>query len=113
MYCKLILIGNLGDSPELKFLSDGKPVCNFRMATNRKWKDGEEVTWWRVAVFGPQAEPCNQYLSKGSRVLVEAESVKANAYLDKSGEAAASLEVIARSVQFLSGKAQDTEQVPF
>jgi single-strand DNA-binding protein len=110
MFCKIILIGNLGADPEMRYTPSGQPVTSFRMATNRKWTDREtnepkeETTWFRVSVWGKQAEFCNEYLRKGRMVLVEADRIQANAYTKKdSGEAAASLEVTARSVRFLGG----------
>ena len=77
MLQRITLVGNLGADPEMRYLPDGKPVTSFSMATNRKWTNqqtgepGEETVWWRVSIFGPQAEACNQYLSKGRQVLVE------------------------------------------
>jgi single-strand DNA-binding protein len=76
MYQKVILIGNLGRDPEMRYLPDGTAVTNFSIATNRKWTDqaGEtmqETLWFRISVFGRQAETCNEYLSKGRLVQVE------------------------------------------
>ena len=74
---KVILIGNLGRDPELKHTQGSGPVCNLNIATSRKWKNKqsgemvEEVEWHRVSVFGPQAEACERYLSKGKSVYVE------------------------------------------
>ncbi len=105
MYQKVVIAGYLGGDPEMRFTSDGRPVTNFSVATNRKWTgaDGdlkEETTWFRVAAWGKQAETCNEYLSKGRLVLVEGR-VKASAYVNKDGEAAASLELTASNVRFL------------
>ena len=77
MYQKIVLVGNLGNDPEMRYMPDGKPVTSFSLATNRRWSDRqsgdqrEETVWWRVSVFGNQAEACNQYLSKGRMALVE------------------------------------------
>jgi single-strand DNA-binding protein len=73
---KLIVIGNLGRDPEMRYLPSGKPVTNFSVASNRKWTDNEgvlheETIWVRVSAFGRLAEVCNQYLSKGRQVYVE------------------------------------------
>ncbi len=75
---------------------------------NRTWANdkGEkqvDTTWFRVTVWGKQAEACNQYLSKGRMVLVEAEQIKASAYLSRDNQPAATLEVVARNVRFLGG----------
>ena len=71
MYQKLIIIGNLGRDPEMRYTPDGKAVTTFSVATSRKYNEKEETTWFRVSVWGKQAESCNQYLTKGSKVLVE------------------------------------------
>jgi len=110
MYLKIILIGNLGRDPELRYTQSGQPVTNLSVATNRKWTDREsgeareETTWFRVAVWGNQAEPCNEHLRKGSQVLVEADRIQPSPYLNKDGEPAASLEVTARNVRFIGGR---------
>lgn len=109
MYCRITIIGNLGADPEMRYTKDGQPVTQFRVATNRKWKDKnsgeqkEETTWFRVSVWGKQAEMCNEYLRKGRMVLVEADRIQASAYTNNAGQAAASLEVTARDVRFIGG----------
>ena len=119
MYSKLILIGNLGSNPEMRYTTDGKPVTSFSVATSRKYGEVDETTWFRVSVWGKQAESCNQYLHKGSRVLVEG-ALKADAqgnprtYERKDGTWGASFEVVASAVKFLSGKdEQPADEVPF
>jgi single-strand DNA-binding protein len=76
MYQRLTIIGNLGRNPEMKFLPSGTPVTTLSVATNRTYKDnnGQQVkqtTWFRVSVFGKQAEACAEYLQKGRLVLCE------------------------------------------
>ena len=77
MYQKVIIVGNLGTDPEMRYMPDGTAVTNFSVATNRRWTDRatgeprEETTWFRVSVWRQQAETANQYLSKGRQVLVE------------------------------------------
>ena len=78
MYQRVVIVGNLGRDPEMRYTANGTPVCNFTVATNRRWTDQdgssqEETTWFRVSVFGRQAEICNQYLSKGRMVLCDGE----------------------------------------
>lgn len=103
-----IIVGNLGGDPELRYLQSGRAVCNFSVAVSERWRDRqsneqqERTTWYRVAVWGAQAENCNTYLAKGRQVLVIG-NVSARAYINNSGEAAASLDMTARSVQFLAG----------
>jgi single-strand DNA-binding protein len=104
-----IVVGNLGRDPELSQLPSGSTVCNFTMAVSENWNDRqtgekrEKTTWYRVSVFGQQADAVNQYLSKGREVLVIG-TVEARAYMNNNGEAAASLELRAQRVQFLSGR---------
>ncbi len=102
-----VVVGNLGGDPELRYMPSGDPVCNFSVAVSERWRDRqsgeqrERATWYRVSVWGPQAENCNTYLSKGSQVLVTG-NVSARGYINNSGEAAASLNLRARDVRFLS-----------
>ena len=124
MYQKLIIIGNLGRDPEQRFTPDGTPVTTFSVATSRKFGEKDETTWFRVTVWNKQAESCNQYLHKGSKVLVEGrlrpdESGNPRVFERKDGSSGASFEVTAESVRFLDGKARDdvddsySAEVPF
>lgn len=103
-----IIVGNLGGDPELRYLQSGSAVCNFSVAVTESWRDRqtnenrEKTTWYRVSVWGGQAESCNTYLSKGSQVMVVG-NVSARGYMNNNGEAAASLDLTARNVRFLSG----------
>ena len=118
MYQKLIIIGNLGSNPEMRFTPNGDPVTTFSVATSRKYGEKDETTWFRVSVWGKQAESCNQYLHKGSKVLVEG-ALKADAqgnprtYERKDGTWGASFEGTASAVKFLSGKDEPADDVPF
>lgn len=113
MYQKTVIIGNLGGDSELRYTSQGDAVTSFSVATSRKWtKDGEkqeETTWFRVSVWGKQAEPCNQYLSKGRQVLVEGtltpdkKTGGPRVYESGDGDHRASFEIRAFTVQFLGG----------
>ncbi|HZD11006.1 MAG TPA: single-stranded DNA-binding protein [Candidatus Binatia bacterium] len=115
MYQKIIVVGNLGGDPQMRYMSDGTPVTNFSMATNRRWTDRntgqpvDETTWFRVSVWGRQAEAVNQYLSKGRRVLVEGrlrpdENGGPRLFTRQDGTVGASFEITADSVQFLGGR---------
>ena len=113
-YQKLIIVGNLGRDPEMRYLPDGKPVTSFSVATSETWvKDGqrqEKTVWFRVNVWGNQAEPCNQYLAKGRSVLVEGTIQEPHVYQARDGEHRASLDVRAISVKFLSSKGDQSAQ---
>ena len=121
MYQKLLLIGNLGNQPETRHTAKGDPVTTFSVATSRKYGEKDETTWFRVSVWGKQAESCSKYLSKGSKVLVEGRlrpdaSGNPTTFQRKDGTWSASFEVTAENVRFLDGKA-DSEpaglDVPF
>jgi single-strand DNA-binding protein len=118
MYQKLTLIGNLGRDPEMRYTPTGQAVTNLSLATNRTWNDSsgqrvKETTWFRVSVWGRQAEACNQYLRKGSKVLVEGRLTVDPAtggpriWTRQDGTAGASFEVTANMVQFLSSRGED------
>jgi single-strand DNA-binding protein len=114
-YQKLVIVGNLGRDPEMKYLTSGQAVTNLSVAANRRWTDQatgqpqEEVCWFRVSVWGRQAEAANQYLSKGRQVLIEgrlrpdSETGGPRIYARNDGTAGASFEVVADRVQFLGG----------
>lgn len=108
-----IIVGHLGGNPELKYMQNGNAVCNFSVAVSESWRDKntnenrERTTWYRVAVWGPQAEHCNTYLGKGSQVMVIG-NVSARGYMS-NGEAKASLDLRANSVRFLS-KSENNNQ---
>lgn len=113
MYQHIVVVGNVGRDPELRYLPSGDPVANFSVAVNRKWtgRDGqpqEKTTWFRVNVFGRQAETVNQYVTKGQMVLVEGE-IDASAWTAQDGTARASLELRARNVRFLGRRGEEGE----
>jgi len=113
MFQQLILIGNLGNDPELRYTADGTPVANFSLAVSRKWTkdDGspaEETTWFRVSVWRKQAEAVNQYLRKGRQAMVIGR-VSARAYTAADGSLRASLDVVADTVKFLGGAPKGDE----
>ncbi len=121
MYQHIVLVGNLGRDPEMRYMPDGRPVTSFSLATNRVWSNpqtGErdkETTWWRISVFGPQAEACNQYLSKGRQVLVEGRMSPDRStggpkvWTRQDGTAGASYEITAYNVKFLGGRGEGAE----
>jgi single-strand DNA-binding protein len=112
MYQKLTIVGNLGRDPEMRYTSDGTPVTNFSVATNRRWTNqdgsqGEETIWFRVSAWRRLAEVCNEYLEKGRQVLVEGrlqpdrETGGPRIWTDRDGQPRASYEVTALTVKFL------------
>lgn len=118
MYHTIIIVGNLGRDPEMRYTPSGQAVTNFSVATNRQFttSDGspvKETTWFRISTWGRTAETCNQYLRKGSRVLVEGrlttdpDSGGPRIWNRQDGTPAASFEVSANIVRFLSSRAED------
>ena len=104
---KVILIGNLGSDPEVRYLPSGGAVGNFNIATTEKWKGkdgnaGEKTEWHRIVVFGKQAENCKEYLKKGRQVYVEGR-LQTREWQDKEGQKRKTTEIIALTVQFLGG----------
>ena len=107
MLNKIMIIGNLGSDPEMRYTPNGAAVTSFSVATNRKYKtsDGEqrdETVWFRVSAWNRLAEVTNEYLHKGSQVYVEGRIKPIRIYETQSGEARAELEINAQTVQFLS-----------
>ncbi|HEY3291247.1 MAG TPA: single-stranded DNA-binding protein [Anaerolineae bacterium] len=117
MYQTTTIIGRLGRDPEMRYLPSGDPVTSFSVATDRQYnsKSGEKVketTWFRVSVFGKQAETVNQYLHKGSMVLVEGrlgadpKTGGPKTFTRQDGTVSASFEIVANTVRFLSPKSE-------
>ena len=107
MYQRVVIVGNLGRDPELRYTASGSPVVNFPVAVNRRWTDNEggtqeETTWFRVTCWGRQAETCNQYLEKGRLVLCDGE-IRTDQYDDAQGITRYTWELRAQSVKFLGG----------
>ncbi|MCC6614710.1 MAG: single-stranded DNA-binding protein [Anaerolineae bacterium] len=108
-YQQVIIVGNLGRDPEIRYTQSGQAVCGFSVAVNEVWTDRqsnerrEKTTWFRVSVWGPQAETTSRYLAKGRQVMVIG-TVEARAYLDQGGQPQATLELRARDVRFLGGQ---------
>lgn len=118
MYQKIIIVGYLGGDPEMRYTPNGQAVTNFSVATSNRFtgSDGQlvdETTWFRVSVWGRQAETTNQYLRKGSRVLVEGRMTPDRStggpriWTRQDGTPAASFEVSAFTVRFLSSRGED------
>ena len=108
MYQKIIVVGNLGGDPEMRYMPNGNAVTNFNMATSRSWNDPntgqrvEKTVWFRVSAWGRLAETTNQYLSKGKKVLVEGRMEESKPFQRQDGTWSASLNLTAETVQFLS-----------
>lgn len=107
---KVILIGNLGQEPELRYTGSGTAVCNIRLATNESYtdRDGNEVQnteWHRIVAWGRLGEICNEYLEKGSQAYFEG-SLQTNSWEDRDGNTRQTTEIRAREVMFLDSNRQ-------
>ena len=103
---KVMLIGNVGKNPDVKYAASGTAVCRFSLATNETWKNkaGDTETrteWHSVVAFGKLAEICGQYLTKGRLCYVEG-SIRSGKYEDREGNERKSYDIIARQMRMLS-----------
>ncbi|MGH8172267.1 MAG: single-stranded DNA-binding protein [Rhodanobacteraceae bacterium] len=105
---KVILVGNLGADPEVRYTANGGAIANIRLATSEKWKDkqsGEDVErteWHRVVCFGKLGEIAGEYLRKGKQVYIEGQ-LRTNKYTDKEGVERYSTDIVASVMQMLGG----------
>jgi len=120
MYHTLIIVGNVGKDPEMRFTPSGQAVTSFSVATNREYTTGngekvKETIWFRVTTWGKQAEVCNQYVKKGMKVLVDGRLTPDKAtggprvWQRNDGTPAASFEVTAGTVRFLSSRGETSD----
>ncbi len=108
---KVILIGRLGQNPELRYTPSGAAVANFSVATNEVWTDKagqrqERTEWHKVVAWGKQAELCNQYLQKGRQVYIEG-ALQTRQWQDQQGQNRSTTEIKANTIQFLGGAGRD------
>jgi len=117
MFHTIIIAGNLGRDPELRYTTSGQAVVNFSVATSRSYQDSngqqiKETIWFRVTAWGKLAETCNQYLKKGAKVIVEGRlkpdlnTGGPRIWTRQDGTPAASFEVTAQTVRFISSRAE-------
>jgi len=120
MYHTLIIVGNVGKDPEMRFTPSGQAVTSFSVATNREYTTGngekvKETIWFRITTWGKQAEVCNQYVKKGMKVLVDGRLTPDKAtggprvWQKNDGTPAASFEVTAGTVRFLSSRGETSD----
>ena len=120
MYHTLIIVGNVGKDPEMRYTPSGQAVTSFSVATNRQYTTGngeqvKETVWFRVTTWGKQAEICNTYVKKGMKVLVEGRLTPDKAtggprvWTKNDGTAGASFEVTAGTVRFLSSRGETSD----
>jgi len=123
MFHTIIIAGNVGKDPEMRYTPSGQAVTSFSVATNRQYtgSNGEQVKetiWFRVSAWGKQAEVCNQYLRKGAKVLIEGRLTPdkntggPRIWTKQDGTAGSSFEVTAATVRFLSSRGEGGEGMP-
>jgi single-strand DNA-binding protein len=112
---RVIIVGNLGRDPEIRYMPSGDAIASLAVATTDKWKDkasGEQkeaTEWHRISAFGKLAEIMGQYLKKGSQVYIEGK-LKTRKYTDKDGVEKYSTEIVCDTMQMLGGKPEGGDQ---
>ena len=118
MYHTLIIVGNLGRDPEMRYTPSGRPVTTFTVAVSRSWNtaDGErrsETEWFNIVAWGNLAEICKQYLHKGQQVFIEGR-LQTRRWEDKEGQKHTNVEVVANEMMMLGDRRdnnKDTDEV--
>lgn len=111
---KAMIIGRLGNDPEVRYAQSGTAMGNFNLATNEAWTDKtgqrqEKTEWHRIVVFGKQAENCAKYLKKGRQAYVEGR-IQTREWEDRDGNKRTTTEIVAQTVQFLDGVGAGSER---
>lgn len=115
--CKIMIVGNLGKDPEMRYTPNGKPVTTFSVAVNRRYGTGEgaeqreETEWFRVTAWNKLAETCNEFLSKGRKVFVEGR-FQSRAWETQDGRKGTSLEITATDMILLDRPKTATLEEP-
>lgn len=113
---KAMIIGNLGNDPELRHTQNQTPVATFSVASTERWKDSdgnkqEHTEWHRVVAWKGLAEVCNEHLSKGSKVFIEGK-LRTRKWTDQDGNIRYSTEIVVRDLEMLGGRQENSESVP-
>ena len=113
---KAVILGNVGNDPELRFMSNGKAVANFTVATSEQWKDQqgqkqERTEWHRMVAYDKLAEIIGQYVKKGSKLYLEGK-LQTREWTDQQGQKKYTTEIIVSEMQMLDGKPQQGSQQP-
>jgi single-strand DNA-binding protein len=113
---KVLLIGRLGQDPEMRYTPSGKPLTKFQLAVNRSWTTAEgekktETEWFNIVAWGKLAEICNQYLNKGQQVYIDGR-LHTRYWQDEEGGNHSAVEVIAQEMIMLSGRSEDGDADP-
>lgn len=111
-YEKHIIVGHVGNDPEIRYTSDGVAVCSVSVAVNNPYRKDDPPTWYKCSVWRATAEFVNQYVTKGAAVLIEGDGLKLDEWTAQDGTQRVSIAMQARSVQLLgrNGTGQDAPQ---
>jgi len=113
---KVLLMGNLGKDPELRYTASGKAVATFSVATSQRWKDQEgkdqeRTEWHRIVAWGRLGEICGEYLNKGKQVFIEGR-IQSRDWEDQDGVKRTTVEIVANDLIMLGGSGQSQNRVP-
>ena len=114
---KAIILGNVGNDPELKYTANGNAIANISIATSESWKDKqtgqkqEKTEWHKVSAFGRLAEIIGEYVKKGSKVYIEGK-IQTRKWQDKNGEDRYTTEIVANELQLLDSRSDTPAQAP-
>jgi single-strand DNA-binding protein len=115
---KVLLIGRLGQKPELRYIQEGNPVCHFTLATNERGTNPtskqttDRTEWHRIVVWGKLAEFCDKYLTQGKQVLIEGK-LRTRQWQDKQGNKRSTTEIVAWSIVMLGKREAAAEEEPY
>src|SRR3954462_9545502 len=109
---KIIIVGNLGKDPELRYTPQGKAVCSFTLATTDKTRDGETTTWFKVTVWDKKAEVAAKYLEKGKQVYIEGR-LSVEEWTDRDDNNRYTLAVTASDMQFIGNRVDSEYTEPY
>jgi single-strand DNA-binding protein len=112
MYNHIVLIGNLGNNPQLRDVAGGVPVATFSLAVNRHWTTAEgqvqeKTTWFHITAWRRQAELAQQYLTKGRQIMIVGEINGSRPYTDRDGNMRATIDITANEIRFLDNRRDD------
>ena len=116
MYAQLIIVGNVGQEPEMRYTPNGTPVCNFSVAVNRTWRNAageqqQKVTWYRIQAWQRQAEVCSEHVKKGDRLFIISDTIDVVVWNSRDGKAQGNIQLVPRVIRFLTPKAEHPDDI--
>lgn len=116
MYAQLIIVGNVGQEPEMRYTPNGTPVCNFSVAVNRTWRNAageqqQKVTWYRIQAWQRQAEVCSEHVKRGDRLFIISDTIDVVTWNSRDGKAQGNIQLVPRVIRFLTPKAEHPDDI--